>query len=381
MKKVTLLLATALLAFSVTACGENDEATSSASTASTGSESASSGESASNGDAKYLSELKATDYVTLGDYKGITIDTEKIDVTDDEIQEYIDYILNSKAETKQITDRDVVEKNDIANIDYEGKKDGVAFEGGTAQGYDLTIGSGSFIPGFEDGLIGVKVGETVDLPLTFPEGYSDELGGKDVVFTVKVNSISEKVVPELTDELVKTLDEKATTIDEYKASLKEQLLESKKESREDEIINEIQQKVQANATYGEKPQAFADRIYESIMSSLKQMSESYGMDEASIAQYMYHVTGDDYATQLRSYSDDTITAAYILIDAIAETEGLEVTDEEVDTDVAQMIEQYNSEVTLDEFKKDKDQYESRREYLTMMKVLDFLRENAVVNEK
>lgn len=381
MKKVTLLLATALLAFSVTACGENDEATSSASTASTGSESASSGESASNGDAKYLSELKATDYVTLGDYKGITIDTEKIDVTDDEIQEYIDYILNSMAENQQITDRDVVEKNDIANIDYEGKKDGVAFEGGTAQGYDLTIGSGSFIPGFEDGLIGVKVGETVDLPLTFPEGYSDELGGKDVVFTVKVNSISEKVVPELTDELVKTLDEKATTIDEYKASLKEQLLESKKESREDEIINEIQQKVQANATYGEKPQAFADRIYESIMSSLKQMSESYGMDEASIAQYMYHVTGDDYATQLRSYSDDTITAAYILIDAIAETEGLEVTDEEVDTDVAQMIEQYNSEVTLDEFKKDKDQYESRREYLTMMKVLDFLRENAVVNEK
>lgn len=379
MKKLTLLVGASLLALSITACGGSDgSAASQDSTASASGAASSEGETAG---AKYLSEIKATDYVTLGDYKGVTVDAEKLEVTDAEIEDYINYVLNSKAEVKPVEGRDVVEKEDIANIDYEGKKDGVAFEGGTAKGYDLGIGTGTFIPGFEDALIGVKVGETVDIPLTFPEGYSDELGGQDVIFTVTVNSIGRRVVPELTEELLKEIDPDVSSIDEYKEKLKNDLLESKKESREDTIINELQQIVQNNATFGDKPQAFADRIYDSMISSLEEMAAAYNMEPAQVAQYIYHVTGDNYKDELRKYSDDTIVSAYILIDAIAETEGIEVTDEDVDKDVQEMIAQYGSEVTLEEFKKDKDQYESRREYLTMMKVLDFLRENAVINEK
>lgn len=379
MKKLTLLVGASLLALSITACGGSDgSAASQDNTASASGAASSEGETAG---AKYLSEIKATDYVTLGDYKGVTVDAEKLEVTDAEIEDYINYVLNSKAEVKPVEGRDVVEKEDIANIDYEGKKDGVAFEGGTAKGYDLGIGTGTFIPGFEDALIGVKVGETVDIPLTFPEGYSDELGGQDVIFTVTVNSIGRRVVPELTEELLKEIDPDVSSIDEYKEKLKNDLLESKKESREDTIINELQQIVQNNATFGDKPQAFADRIYDSMISSLEEMAAAYNMEPAQVAQYIYHVTGDNYKDELRKYSDDTIVSAYILIDAIAETEGIEVTDEDVDKDVQEMIAQYGSEVTLEEFKKDKDQYESRREYLTMMKVLDFLRENAVINEK
>ena len=133
-------------------------------------------------------------YVTLGEYKGLTVDTAAEDY-----KEAYDSFAQSDAEEKQLYSQKTegkVANGDVANIDYEGKKDGVAFDGGTAQGYDLTIGSGQFIPGFEDGLIGKEIGSTVDLNLTFPEGYqSAELAGQDVVFTVKINYVKSAMSP------------------------------------------------------------------------------------------------------------------------------------------------------------------------------------------
>lgn len=372
MKKLSVLaLTTAMVALTVCGCAGKDASADQAS-ASTGSEE-------TNG--KYLSEINSLDYVTLGDYKGISVDVDKITIEDSEIDEYIDYVLSQRTTTEPITDRTTVQSGDVANIDYEGKKDGVAFEGGTAQGYDLEIGSGTFIPGFEDGLIGKEVGETVDLDITFPEGYNEELGGKAVVFTVKINSIGQKVTPELTDELVKELDPAATNISEYRENLKVELKESKEQSREDQIINQLQQKVQANAQFQPAPAGFVDRIYTSIIDTLNQMAESYQVEPAMVAQMYYGVGGENYEAELRTYAEDTIVKAYLLVDAIAETENIVISDEEVDKDIETMIKDYNSETTLEEFKANKDEYEARREYLLMMKILDFMRENAVVNEK
>ena len=120
----------------------------------------------------YFKEINADEYVTLGDYKGLEVVNSTVTITDEDVDSYIEYMLSmSPGELEEVTDRDVVENGDVANIDYVGTKDGVAFDGGTAQGYDLGIGTGSFIPGFEEGLVGVKKGETVDLNLTFPENY------------------------------------------------------------------------------------------------------------------------------------------------------------------------------------------------------------------
>ena len=132
-------------------------------------------------------DYNALDYVTLGEYKGLTVQDQPVEVTEEQIDSEVEYYIQLADALESVTEG-TVEEGDTANIDYEGKLNGEAFDGGTAKGYDLIIGSDSFIDGFEDGLIGVAVGETVDLPLTFPENYgNEELAGQDVVFTVTVN--------------------------------------------------------------------------------------------------------------------------------------------------------------------------------------------------
>lgn len=160
------------------------------------------------------SDIKWSKYVTLVDYQGAK------GATEEKINEEIDRILSSNATFDEVTGRPV-EKGDVANIDYEGKKDGVPFDGGKAQGQDLEIGSGTFIPGFEDGLIGANIGETRDIELTFPQDYHQkDLAGQPVVFTVKVNAIKKPKKPELTDEFVQSISPKAKTVDEFKDELK-----------------------------------------------------------------------------------------------------------------------------------------------------------------
>ena len=154
----------------------------------------------------YMKDLRAADYVILGNYKGVEITLDEPEVTDEYLEGYIDYVLQNSAVSTPVLDRPV-EMGDVVNIDYVGKIDDVAFDGGTAQGYDLTIGSGRFIEGFEDGCIGMEVGETRDVEATFPDPYTNnpDLAGKVAVFTVTVNSISVEEIPELTDEYVQSL--------------------------------------------------------------------------------------------------------------------------------------------------------------------------------
>ena len=186
MKKLfALLLSMLMVVGAFTACGASDEA----------------------------QQVPVEQYVTLGAYKGVEVVVEKMAVSEDEIESYAFQIYNSliSADNGGIKDR-AIELGDTANIDYVGKKDGVAFDGGTASGYNLGIGSGSFIDGFEEGLVGVKPGETVDLNLTFPEGYqAEDLAGQKVVFTVTVNYILPAAPADMEDAVVAGFDNEAYT--------------------------------------------------------------------------------------------------------------------------------------------------------------------------
>ena len=193
MKKKTFLLSLCLcLMLAFTGCSKNDSTADDNSTTENTTV-------ASNGE------------VTLGEYKGIEVVMESTDVTDAEIQVRLDNFVASNATVEEITDRTDVQDGDVANIDYVGKIDGEAFDGGSAEGTDLTIGSGTFIDGFEEQLVGATVGETIDINVTFPENYtSKDLAGKEATFTVTINSIGKSVTPELTDELVAANTDYAT---------------------------------------------------------------------------------------------------------------------------------------------------------------------------
>ena len=158
----------------------------------------------------------SNDKITIKQYKGLEVEkVDPVEVTDTDVEDSINSTLQTKSTQNDITDRPAQE-GDVVTIDYEGKKDGVAFDGGTAQDQQLELGSGSFIDGFEDGIVGHNIGETFDLNLTFPEDYkSEDLAGQAVVFTVTLDKISEVIVPELTDELVAELSESAKTIEDY----------------------------------------------------------------------------------------------------------------------------------------------------------------------
>ena len=175
-----------------------------------------------------LSEMKTQKYVTLGEYKGLEVSIKKMEVTEELKKNYIDYILSRYPQWIQVTDDSKAEEGDIVDINFEGKLDGVAFEGGTGRKEDLQLGSGAFIEGFEEGLVGAGVGETLDLSLQFPDPYDNnpDLSGAPVVFTVTVNGIQKRnVLTELTDDYVKTLDVGCNTVEEYEAYV-EELLET-----------------------------------------------------------------------------------------------------------------------------------------------------------
>ena len=244
----------------------------------------------------YFREINAGDYVTLGEYKGLEVTNTQQPISEEDVDIYIQYMLSMySGELEEVTDRDVVENGDVANIDYEGKKDGVAFDGGTAQGYDLTIGSGSFIDGFEEGLVGVKKGETVDLELTFPENYhAEELAGAKVVFTVTVNGIYKKAELEFNDEFVTSLGiENVSTTDEYRVYLKAMLEENEKQYALQDMETEILTKVTENATVNGRPQEMVDKFNQVTINNMSYNAQMYGMDLESFVSSYY---GMDLAT-------------------------------------------------------------------------------------
>ena len=281
----------------------------------------------------------ATKVVTLGEYKGLNLQVE--DVTEEDVVEYINTnLLSPNASYEQIKEG-TVKDGDTVNINYAGKIDGEAFEGGTddsEDGTNLTIGSNSFIEGFEEDLIGVKVGDTVDLNLTFPKDYGkEELNGKDVVFTVTVNYIcGDQITPELTDDFVaENTDYK--TVDEYKANVKDTLKANSKTEAENNLWNQAV----SNAKISEYSQDDIDKALSSMLSYYTNMASYYGMELGQLLTY--------YGTSEETFNEDMLETVKSMIGeklvalAIADAENIELTDEVYNKKIDEFVTNYGYE--------------------------------------
>lgn len=316
------------------------------------------------GNGRQLYNEKLTKYIETGDYKGITVDTSS-----DEYAEFYNNVISSDVYNNDLyvkKTEGTVADGDTVNIDYVGKKDGVAFDGGTAEGYDLEIGSDSFIDGFEDGLIGVAIGSTVDLNLTFPESYqSTELAGKAVVFTVTVN-------------YVKT-DEERKPEDYYKELGFALLKTYTDDVTERAIKNYLLDKVVENTEIKGYPEEDTDTLYNSYKSMLEtNIKSSYGIDLATYLSYN-SMTEDDFKSelienQIKPAMDEQMVTYFIL-----DNEKLEITDEDIEAQLNDMLEEIGSDtVTATDLKDFYGDY-----YFEMLavneKAVDFLYKNAKIS--
>ena len=324
-----------------------------------------------------LSSVKPTKYVKLGEYKGLTVSAPDTTVSEGEIEDTIMAALESQATKDPVTDR-AVQDGDIVNIDYAGTKDGVSFDGGTGTN-DLTIGSGTFIDGFEDGIIGMKTGETKDLNLTFPADYSkSDLAGQDVVFKVTVNSISVNNVPKLTDEIVPKLNANCKTVDEYMGAVKKSLEDDKKQTAENKEKSELMEKAVSNASCDEEklPKWLVSQNQTQYTESITSFAKQYGL---TMDQYL-QATGSTQAQfdeQAEKYGRE-ISKQQLVTYAIADAEKIALSANELDTAYKNYAAQYGTDV--DTLKTQIDE-ETLSEYLLSEHVSDFLLKNAKITTK
>lgn len=277
--------------------------------------------------------------IKLGDYKNIEVEKVDYDVTDEIMEKELKKVQESNGRLIDAGDREVKEGN-LLTIDFEGSVDGELFEGGTAENQNLEIGSNTFIPGFEEQLIGKKLDEETEVKVTFPEDYHEEsLMGKEATFKVKINEIKEKELPELDDELAKDVSE-FDTLEEYKASIKENLEEQFKRREKIELENKVIDEVVAMSEL-ELPEGLINSQLETEVSEFDYQLKSQGID---LEQYLT-ITGssmEDIQEQLRPMAIKRATADLVL-EAIAKEENIEVTEEDIDKELAKMAERYNEE--------------------------------------
>ncbi len=327
------------------------------------------------GNKEYLKDINASKYVTLGNYMGIEASAAEPVVEDGLVDMYIQlYVLPQQATSETVTDG-TVEMGDVANIDFTGYLDGEAFDGGTGTDYALTIGAHQFIDGFEDGLVGVKVGETVSLDLTFPDPYTGnpDLSGAPVVFEVTVNSITRQNLPEYTDEFVQSLGiEDCTTKKDFEDYLYDSFYQSEVQTYENTIENTLTDTIMSGCTFEEPPAEMVDRFYQNLMDSMTAQATVQQMTLVQYMQMYYGMSQQDYEA---SFKESAMTAAqqYIMYQAIADAEGLNPTDEQIDEEISNRVEAYNYE-SEDEYKKNTD-LEMLREQLMKKNVMTFLKEN------
>ncbi|HGN7121227.1 TPA: trigger factor [Staphylococcus aureus] len=309
--------------------------------------------------------------VKLGDYKGLEIEKQETELSDDELQEAIDHSLGHLAEMV-VKEDGVVENGDTVNIDFSGSVDGEEFEGGQAEGYDLEIGSGSFIPGFEEQLEGMKVDEEKDVVVTFPEEYhAEELAGKEATFKTKVNEIKFKEVPELTDEIANELDAEANTVDEYKENLRKRLAEQKATDAENVEKEDAITKATDNTTI-DIPEAMVNTELDRMVSEFAQRIQQQGLD----LQTYFQISGQD-ETQLREQMKDDAeqrVKTNLTLTAIAEAEKIEATDEDIDKELEKMSKQFN--ISVEDIKNTLGNTDIIKNDVRIQKVIDLLRDNA-----
>lgn len=280
-----------------------------------------------------IADLKDTEvekYVTLPDYKNLQVERpEKIEITDAYVKSYISNRVDAVSDLHELTG--TVENGDVVNIDYAGTIDGTAFQGGTAQGQLLEIGSDSFIDGFEDGLIGASVGETKQLSLKFPDDYrSADVAGKDCVFAVKINYI----LSELTDENVNLVDPGYESAEAYREDAKNMLVEYTEYQYERELENSIASNLIAGSTYEEIPESLIEDYESSLRTDFENAAKEAGV---SLEEYMtntYYIAADSLDDEMRTIAERCAREG-LALQAIAKQEGISVTDEELDAAIAE----------------------------------------------
>ena len=326
---------------------------------------------------KYTLEVFVKPDVTLGEYKGVAVEKNVEKVTDEAVDARIQNDVERASTTQDVTDR-AVENGDIVNLDYAGSVDGVAFEGGTAQGQSLTIGSGMFIPGFEEQMVGMNIGEERDLSVKFPEQYhADNLAGKDAVFHVKVNGIQTKVRPKLDDDFAADVSE-FDTFEAYKANIVADLEKNAADRAEANLEDALVQKV-VDAADCDIPDAM---IQDEITTMLREMEMRMMYQGIRFEDYLKY-TGQTLDQVRENYKPEAANRVktQLVLEAVAKAENIVPTDEDVDEAIADQAKRVNRDV--EEFKASLS--EQQKEYLKetagIKKVIDFLKANAVITEK
>ena len=312
-----------------------------------------------------------TPTVKLGEYKNLGIKKDAVKVTKKEIDEREDAILKDYAELT-IKDKGNVESGDIAIIDFEGFKDGVAFDGGKGENYSLEIGSNTFIPGFDDGIIGMKKGETKDLDLSFPDNYGvEDLKGAKVVFKVKVNEIKTKVVPELDKEFFDDLGmDGVTNKEEFDAKVKEDLKNEKDRQAENKFIDSLIEKAVSNMKVeidDEIIDAESQAMYREMVNNMTMQ----GISEEMYLQYA-NTTKEDIIKSLRDEALRRLKSSYLLQNII-KAEKIESTDDEAKAEVSKLATQYN--MTDEDVIKSIGSLEDIKYELCVRKAIDVMKGN------
>lgn len=278
--------------------------------------------------------------VTLGEYKGVEVKREHTLVTEDEVNAEIEKERNKQAAEVSVEDRAVAE-GDTVNLDYSGSVDGVKFAGGTAEAQTLKIGSHTFIPGFEEQMVGMNIGEEKDLEVTFPQEYhAKELAGKKAVFHVKVNGITETQLPALDDDFAKDISE-FDTLDEYKADVRAKLEAQAAERDNNAFTNAVIEKVMENATV-EIPEAMVERQIDSMVRNFEARLAQQGLKLADFIKY----TGQDeksFRNQYREQAEKSVRANLVL-EAVENAENFEATEEEIDAEIVKFAGQIGQDV-------------------------------------
>ena len=289
----------------------------------------------------FTAEVAVKPEVTLGEYKGLKVDKVSTRVTQKEVDEEIEKERERNARTVEVTDRAVQDKDQVT-LDFEGFVDGEAFEGGKGEKYPLTIGSGSFIPGFEDQLVGAEIGKEVEVKVTFPEDYQAEnLAGKDAVFKCTVHEIKAKELPELDDEFVSDVSDKSETVDEYKAEVKARIKERKenegKQKREDQSVEQAVANAQMDI-----PEPMIDLQARQMADDFARRIMQQGM---SMEQY-FQFTGLDEEKMMEEFKPqaEKRIRTRLVLEAVVAAENIEISDERLDEELQKMADAYQMEV-------------------------------------
>ena len=325
----------------------------------------------------FTAEVAVKPEVTLGAYEGVEVPKTEINVTDEEVDAEVDKEREKNSRTTTVEDRGV-ENGDMIKLDFDGSVDGVAFDGGKAENYDLTVGSGSFIPGFEEQLVGVKAGEEKEVKVTFPEDYhAKDLAGKEAVFKCKVNEIKVKELPEANDEFAQDVSE-FDTLAEYKEDLKKKLTERKEAAAKNAKEAAAVEAAVANAEM-DIPYAMVDGQVRQMANDFARRIQSQGL---TVDQYFQFtgMTAEKLMDQMKPEALKRIKNSLVL-EAIAAKENFEIAEEKIEEELKKMSEAYKMEVDKIKEALGESGLDQMKAELKIQAAVDFIRDKATEVEK